>query len=210
MSSVSETIVREYFEALGFLVHQPRKYTVMARSRRPGEEIDFAAVRPGCEPAPAPPAAADMVATGQVLASIPRLIASVRGWHTDRFSPATLNLSPEVFRFADDVVLKEAARLVGPGSVAKVLCLPALPTDEDSKAKALGMLRQRGVDYVVLFPTMLRELARQVDVNCNYEKSDLLQTLRILKNYDLLKDEQLELFRRRRPRRAAVTPPGDA
>jgi hypothetical protein len=59
------------------------------------------------------------------------------------------------------------------------------------------MLREKGVDFVLLFPTMLRELMRHVEVSKNYEKSELLQTLRILKNYDLLKDEQLELFRRK-------------
>ena len=32
MASVNEWIVREYLEALGFLVRQPRKYQVMARA----------------------------------------------------------------------------------------------------------------------------------------------------------------------------------
>jgi hypothetical protein len=57
------------------------------------------------------------------------------------------------------------------------------------------------VDWWCLFPTMLRELAGHVEVSKNYEKSELLQILRILKNYDLLKDEQLELFRPRQSRK---------
>jgi len=64
----------------------------------------------------------------------------------------------------------------------------------------LDMLREKGIDGVIMFRTMLLDLAAHVDVNKNYEKSDLLQMLRILKNYDLLRDAQLELFRKRRRR----------
>jgi len=38
-------------------------------------------------------------------------------------------------------------------------------------------------------------------VNRNYEKSDVLQMLRILKNYDLLKDRQMELFKSKKKAR---------
>lgn len=201
MAGVNETIVREYFETLGFLVHQPRKYVVMARSKRPEEEVDLIVVNPQV-PADAavPPAGEHMVLGGVELRQLSRAVVSVRGWHTDRFSPAILELSPEIFRFADDQALKGALRLLGPGAVTKVLCLPALPTSASLKKKALEMLRAKGVDAVILFPTMLRELVRGIEVSKNYEKSDLLQTLRILKNYDLLRDEQLELFRKRPPR----------
>ena len=201
MAGVNETFVREYFESLGFLVHQPCKYVVMARSKRPEEEVDLIVVNPLLAVDVAPPAGDQMVLNGIELRRLARAVISVRGWHTDRFSPATLQLSPEIFRFADEQALKGALRLLGPGPVTKVLCLPALPTSAAQKKKALEMLREKGVDAVILFPTMLRELMRGIEVSKSYEKSDLLQTLRILKNYDLLRDEQLELFRKR-PARA--------
>jgi hypothetical protein len=40
---------------------------------------------------------------------------------------------------------------------------------------------------------MLLDLLDKVEVNQNYIKSDTLQVMRILKNYDLLKDAQLDL-----------------
>ena len=46
MSAVSEWIVREYFESLGFLVRQPRKYQVSARPKQVEEEIDLLVVNP--------------------------------------------------------------------------------------------------------------------------------------------------------------------
>ena len=45
---------------------------------------------------------------------------------------------------------------------------------------------------------MLAELVAHVEVNRNYQKSDLLQTIRILKNYDFFKEPQLELFKSKR------------
>ncbi len=197
MPAVSETIVHEYFEMLGFLVQQPRKYIVMARTKRPTEEVDFLAVHPQTGAVPERPELEHMVASGAPLRALPRVMVSVRGWHTDRFSPATLDVSPEIYRFTEEAAVRESLRLLGPGPIFKVLCLPGLPANPVLAAKALAMLREKGVDFVLLFPTMLRELMRHVEVSKNYEKSELLQTLRILKNYDLLKDEQLELFRRK-------------
>lgn len=207
MAGVNEAIVREYFESLGFLVHQPRKYVVMARSKRPEEEVDLIVLNTAATAASEPVPAERMVLGGAELQQLPRAIVSVRGWHTDRFSPATLKLSPEIFRFADGPALKGALRLLGEGPVAKVLCLPALPTSPQQKKRTLEMLREKGVDAVLLFPTMLRELIRGVEASKNYEKSDLLQVLRILKNYDLLRDEQLDFFRRARIKRPTETPP---
>jgi hypothetical protein len=40
-------------------------------------------------------------------------------------------------------------------------------------------------------------------VNRNYQKSDLLQIIRILKNYDLMREPQMELFKTRPRRKTA-------
>ena len=54
------------------------------------------------------------------------------------------------------------------------------------------------IDGVVSFETILRELSASVETNRNYEKSDILQVIRLLKCYDLIKDDQLDLFGGRR------------
>ena len=58
------------------------------------------------------------------------------------------------------------------------------------KRKTIEVLQNKGIDGVISFRTILLELITQVDIKKNYEKSDLLQIIRILKNYDLLKDSQ--------------------
>lgn len=207
MAGVNEGIVREYFETLGFLVHQPQKYVVMARTKRPEEEVDLIVQNPRVQDAPAEWPADRMILDGLALRHIARAVVGVRGWHTDRFSPATLQLSPEIVRFADEKAVRGAQQLLGGGPVSKILCLPGLPASAVLKKKVLEVLREKGVDAVILFPTMLRELIQRVEVSKNYDKSDLLQTLRILKNYDLLRDAQLELFRKRPKRRRETGSP---
>ena len=195
MSAVSEWIVREYFESLGFLVRQPTKYQVSARSKLAEEEIDLLAVNPN----PAEYKKQEGILWGaNELRSVARAVIGVRGWHTERFSPAVIELSPEIFRFAEESTVKHIAQDLGQGPVTKILCLPELPSAGPMRTQAMALFRDKGIDGVILFRTMLLELADRIDVNKNYEKSDVMQILRILKNYDLLKDAQLELFKRKR------------
>ncbi len=195
MSAVNEQIAREYFEAHGFFVKQAHKYIVMARNKRAAEEIDLIIVKPAQVEQILPP---ETLWTGRSLAGIGCAVVSVRGWHTERFSAQTLELSQQLFRFAMPEAVASVKPLVGDAPVAKIMCLPDLPSSPQPRQEALDVIRARGVDGVILFPTMVRELAAALEVSNNYEKSDVLQLLRIIKNYDLFRDEQLELFNRRK------------
>ena len=56
---------------------------------------------------------------------------------------------------------------------------------------------------MIPFRTILADLIARTEVNRNYDKSDLLQIIRVLKNYEFFKEPQMELFRtRRRGKRA--------
>ena len=59
-------------------------------------------------------------------------------------------------------------------------------------------LKAKGIDAVISFRTMLADLIEQIEVNRNYQKSDLLQVIRILKNYEFFREPQLELFKPKR------------
>jgi hypothetical protein len=198
MASVNEWIVREYFETLGFFVIQPNKHQVVARHKHDVEEIDLLISRPGQAGVFNTPK--DVLWDSKQLAKVQRAVVSIRGWHTDRFSPATLKSNPEIFRFTELPVTKEARKILGPGSVTKILCVSDLTASAELHEETLAMMRENGVDGVLSFRTMLLELVDHLDTAKNYEKSDLLQILRILKTYDLLKDAQLDLFSTRRKR----------
>ena len=205
MSAVNEWIVREYLEALGFLVRQPRKYQVVARSKGLHEEVDLLATNPALKAGGALPKAKLWGAAE--LAQVANAVVAVRGWHSEKFTAAMLASSPEIYRFAEPESVRAAEAELGAANPAKILCMADLPTDPDPRAEALGFLKSRGIDGVILFRPMLLELADRLDVKKTYEKSDLLQLLRILKNYDLLKSGQLDLFTQVRRRKAAAAPP---
>ncbi len=197
MAAVSETIVREYFELHGFFVRQQRKY--VAAQRGDEEDIDFLVQNPHYDPAAAPAA---FELTSPDLAGIARALIEVRGWHTEIFSPAVLERAPQMFRFVEPAVVQPAARAFGPnGPLMKLLVIPGLPRGAQLREQSIQLLRAKGVDAVIPFRTILADLIAQVEVNRNYIKSDLLQTIRILKNYDFIKEPQLELFRARRKRK---------
>jgi len=203
MSSVSETIVREYFELHEFLVRQPRKY--ISHTRREEDDIDFFVQNP--RPLPAAPER-PFVLSSPDLRFVERAIVVVKGWHTETFSSGVLSHAPAIFRFVEPKALQKAARALGKdGSVLKILVVPALPQSDPAREESIALLRSKGVDAAIPFRTMLVDLVGHVAVNRNYQKSDLLQVLRILKNYDFFREPQLELFKSKRKRAGKIPAP---
>ncbi|MGF1485134.1 MAG: hypothetical protein ACFBZ8_12305 [Opitutales bacterium] len=208
MAGIDENIVREYFESNGFLVRQLRKYTVQSRMKRHEEEIDLAVVNPAFRKSAEKPGFLLFAAD---LKLIQRAIVSVKAWHSTRFTPSTLRSSSEIFKFLEKDVLKKAEELFAleeelepeADAFAKILVLPGLPTHEPHRSQSIALLREHGVDGILSFRSMLHDLVVKVENNYNYSKSDLLQLLRILKNYDMIKSPQMELFveNDQRPRR---------
>jgi hypothetical protein len=190
MSAVDESIVREYFESHGFLVCQRRKYIVQARRKTGDEEIDLVVFNPRATPTEIP---LEFEITSAELKHVSRAVVAVKGWHTEVFAPGVLTHQPKIFAFVEKRALEDAQQLVGGESLTKILVVPGLPRDAKLRARSIEVLRAKGVDAVISFRAILRELAAKVATNRNYQKSDLLQILRLLKNYDLLKESQLEL-----------------
>ena len=204
MSAIDEGIVREYFEQNGFLVRQARKYQVAARRKHAEEEIDLMVYNPGWERGTRKP---DFFLFSSELPFVQKAVISVKGWHTGVFTPTMLKSSPEIFSFLEQKVLKEAERFFPPeasedpgNTPTKVLVLPSLPTAEPFRSQSVELLKSRGVDAIISFRAMLLDLLEKIEINQNYTKSDTLQVMRLLKNYDLLKDTQLDMF----PDRAAA------
>ena len=199
MAGFDDNIVREYFELHGFLVRQLRKYQVHSRKKLAEEEIDLLVYNPTYAVSDRKPA---FLLFSSELPYIHRAIISIKGWHTMRFTPATLRSSSEIFRFLEKNVLKKAGdffhidedELEDAAEFLKVLVLPSLPTEEPHRAESINLLRERGVDGIISFRSMLIDILDKVETNLNYQKSETLQVLRILKNYNLIRKSQLELF----------------
>lgn len=213
MSAIDEGIVREYFEQNGFLVRQARKYQVVARRKAAEEEIDLIVFNPTWQRGVRKP---DFFLFSTELQYVQKAIVAVKGWHTGVFTPNMLKSSPEIFSFLQQNVLKEAARFFPSSAtdattsdaagesdaLTKILVLPSLPTAEPFRSQSVELLKQHGVDAIISFRAMLLDLLEKIEINQNYSKSDTLQVMRILKNYDLLKDAQMDLLPERGTRRS--------
>lgn len=203
MAGFDENIVREYFELNGFFVRQLRKYLVQSRKKRADEEIDLIVFNPN---APADGAPSGFQLFSADMAKVRRAIVVVKAWHTSRFTPAMLKSSSRVFDFLKKDVLNKAETyfnfdesdvdpdVVGGGGFTKILVLPSLPTSDPQRTESIELLKERGVDGIITFSTILENLLRNVEVNHSYQKSDLLQLMRILKLYDMVKEPQMNLF----------------
>lgn len=203
MAAVTETIVREYFEALGYLVNQPRKYSLPGHPKSAEEGIDLLIRNPRV--ARHVVSADSMLWSTEHFAGVACAVVGVVGWHTDRFYARTFEQEPELLRFARPAAVQYAERLLGTRAIAKVLCLPKLPASPELRDNTLAVLKKRGVDGVITFDRMLVELILRTEVKRNYEKSDVLQVIRLLKIYGLLSGDQLELFTRKRRRKNVAT-----
>lgn len=189
MSAVSEAIVREYFETHGFLVRQQRKF--LATSRDEDEQIDFFVLNPRSTDQRGLP----FVLGPAEMDAIHRAVVVVRGWHTEKFSAAVLANSPEMFRFLEpDSMRRIEAEFGDERPFIKILVVPALPQAAEARDEAIGYLKSKGVNAVIPFRTMLSDLIGHIETNRNYSRSDVLQMLRILKNYEFFPGPQMELF----------------
>ena len=201
MAAVNEHIVREYFELHGFFVRQQRKFVAPARHEE--DEIDFLVVNPRARPGDA---ALPFVLNSSDLAGIARAVVAIKAYHTGIFRPSMLANTPEIYRFVEPEVFQPAARAFGKeNQPTKILVIPALPAGAEARQQSIDILQSKGIDAVLPFRTVLADLIAHVQVNRNYQKSDVLQMIRLLKHYDFFREPQLELFKSKNLRKSRPT-----
>ena len=106
----------------------------------------------------------------------PQLWASQKCPHCEAASVAGYDHAPEIFRFVEPKVFQQAVRTFGAeGAPTKILVVPALPQAEDARRQSIELLRSKGIDAVIPFHVMLADLVGHIEVNRNYQKSDLLR-----------------------------------
>ena len=146
MSAVDEEIVREYFEQNGFLVRQVRKYQVQSRKKTSDEEIDLLVYNPTYVKSGRKP---DFFVFPSELPYIHRAMVAVKAWHTGKLNPATIRSSPDILRFLEEQVQKEAHRLFAVETLEqdpndemlKILVTPGLPTQEPYRSQSVSLLQ---------------------------------------------------------------------
>ena len=196
MSSVDEQIVCEYLENNGFLVQPLRKSRLQSKRSQQNEGVDFyirnVKSAQGREPS--------FLLFSSELSKLQSALVCVRGWHGDKAALASVTSGAEMFRYLETTVLKKVEkwfdfdgfRALGEKEMPKkVLVAPAFPTQEPFRKQCVAALKEKGVDGILSFKSMVLDLIDRVDTKQVYVKSDLLQFIRMLKTFDLIKDSQM-------------------
>jgi len=76
----------------------------------------------------------------------------------------------------------------------RILVAPAFPAQEAYRARIESALREKGVDGILSFKSMLLDIIDRVDTRHVYHNSDLLQIVRTFKTFDLIKDSQMNFL----------------
>ncbi|MFL2847949.1 MAG: hypothetical protein ACJZ9B_03125 [Coraliomargaritaceae bacterium] len=200
MSGFDENIVREYFELNGFFVRQLRKYQVQSRKKRFDEEIDMLIYNPKADKQMKP---LGFQLFSNDIVNIHQAIVVVKAWHSSRFTPAILRSGTKVFDFLKKDVLNKVNDYfdfnemdLGKNDAVfkKILIIPSLPSGEPHRSESITLLKEQGIDGIISFATILESLINNIEINHSYQKSDLLQLIRILKIYDMIKEPQMTFF----------------
>lgn len=199
MQRIEETIVTEYLEQNGFLVRPLRKSRPQTKKTL-DEGLDLYVRNMVFREGGRDP---NFLLFSSELRYLESAIICVRGWFADKAALATMSSGAEILKYLEGNVFKKVEKWfqydpgVSFGTAVlpkKILVAPVFPSHEPHRSQCVELLREKGVDGILSFKSMLLDLIDRVDTKQVYEKSDVLQLLRILKTFDLVKDSQMDLL----------------
>ncbi len=186
MGEVNVQLVREFFELNMFQVMTNWQQGTRFRAGEHSGQLFVQNTVPGM------PRDLPFLLNPADVAAIERAVIEVRAWHGDRFYPSVIEANPVLYQFASSDSLSLAAEVFGGLPFTTILIVSELPAGIEHRSRSLGLLQESGIGHVVEFPSVLRELVLKVDEGGHYPASQTLQTLRLLKRYRLVRNQQME------------------
>lgn len=197
---MDEWIAREYLELNGFVTMPLRKGRSQSKRSASEEGIDFyirnmKPVEGDRDP--------DFLLFSSELRHLRSAVVCVRGWHGDKAALASMSNGADMAKYLEANVLKKVEkwfefehwRELGESEFPKrILVAPVFPMQEAYRARIVSALKDKGVDGILSFKSMLLDIIDRVDTRHVYPKSQLLQLVRTLKTFDLIKDSQMNFL----------------
>lgn len=187
MSEINLQLVREFFELSRFSVLTHWRHVDDQIRGSEGSSLLFVEKGQADDSDPPP-----FLLRSTSLRSMQRAVIEVRAWHADKFYPSVIESSPILAHVASEEVSDLARNVFAGREFATVLVISELPSSAAPRARSLHLLQGLGIGHVLEFSTILSALASQLSSHGNYAPSQTLQTLRLLKRYNLLRRQQLE------------------
>ncbi|MBW7866258.1 MAG: hypothetical protein GX580_08015 [Candidatus Hydrogenedens sp.] len=188
MSDLNMQLVREFFELNRFYVLPHWRHDELSKSPENTSLLFVEQPRP--DPAVTP---GFLLQPGEV-ASLRRAVVEVRAWHADRFYPSVIESSPILGRVASPEIRDLAAGVFDADDFSTVLVVSEFAASPRPRARALELLQTLGINHVIEFSMMLGDLLNRVSTQGNYAPSQTLQTMRLLKRYQFIRRQQLEMI----------------
>nr|WP_321497094.1 hypothetical protein [uncultured Methanolobus sp.] len=178
MTDINEEIVRLFFEYNDFLVKTNVRYSLnnvdsdidlmvfnLNQEDSESQDVDF------------------VIKNMDELKKISRASVEVKGWHGMNFTPSVLKEFSKIFNFVSETAMEASRKFWKTNDFTTILVLSHLPATEKSCDETISILKERKVDHVIEFKTIVDFMISNVDKNKNYGDSEFLQTIRILKVY---------------------------
>jgi len=182
MAEVNEEIVRVFFENCGFMVRTNVRYQAPG-GMRVDSDVDLVVFN--LEPDRKRPPGT-FVLTVEDLRGVEYASVEVKGWHTENFTPSLVKSTGRLLSFVCDEAVDAVTAALNTAHFSKILVVSRLSPAEPYRSEVIRLLKEGGVDYVIEFPTILNHIVEHTLPNKDYRESEMLQTVRLLKNYGLL------------------------
>ena len=188
MSDLNVQLVREFFELNSFRVmtHWQQDHS---RARAPERGLQLFVEN--ADPSPAGPP--EFLLGVNHVSMLERAIVEVRAWHAERMYVSQIENNTVLFEVATEQSLELGRNFFGSDEFSTVLVIGELPASPEPRAKSIAALKEGKVSHIIEFHTILFELLDKINPNVSYASSATLQILRLLKRYNFVRRQQLEL-----------------
>lgn len=189
LSDLNMQLAREFFELNLFYVLPQWRFEDGGRDTEASGALLFVEQ-------PRPAVAGDiapLLGPGDVRC-IQRAMVEVRAWHADRLYASVVEASPVFARAGSQPSRAVADAVFNNQDYKIILVVSELSTSPKHQEQALQALKNYGIDHIIEFPTMLADMLRLISAQDNYAPSQTLQTMRLLKRYNFIRLQQMELF----------------
>ncbi len=189
MSDLNMQLVREFFELNLFYVLPHWQFEEALRDMDSAGSLLFVE-----QPKPAITGELDCLLHPGDVQSIQRAVVEVRAWHADRMYTSVIESNSVFARVASEQTRTIADAVFNGQDYKILLVVSEFSASPDKRDKAVKILQEHGIDHVIEFPTILADMLRLVSPHNNYAPSHTLQTMRLLKRYNFIRKQQLEIF----------------
>ncbi|MGF1530386.1 MAG: hypothetical protein ACFCU4_03395 [Puniceicoccaceae bacterium] len=197
-------LVRYYFEEAGFLVRRPPLVDSLRHEKKGGGGgVDLQIIRLG--------ASAEKLEAFQLfvsdLTAIESAIVCVRGWGAGGITARMLKNGKAFCGYLEKNLVRELAVILGKESEAtwgapesglvrckRILILPGLPSGDPHREAAIRMLREVGVEHLLTLRSIIEHLIQKAEGLPNPRDPESLQLLHVLKLFEMVRPQQMDLF----------------